>query len=699
MNKFNKTIVFIWFALFIFAGFYALKVPGILTGNGFEKEGTFSKTEEILQKDFHFPKQSLILVFEDKKKLGEEQLKKGNESIISKIDDVYGVKNISIPEYKYPYAYVSISLEDGLDDLDKTISDITKILKKEKNIETSLTGAPIIEEEMNKSSQNDLKNAELIGLPIALIVLIFAFGSLVAAGIPLLIGVVSVVVTMGLTYFVGSYIELSVFVLNVVPMIGLALSIDFALLYINRFRDELKGNSVHDAIKTTTKTAGRSIAFSGLCVLLGLSGMLFIDIDIFRSVAIGGISVVFISVVSALTFLPSLLVLLGNKINKGMILKQKEVEVSNWRKFAIFVMKRPVVMTVSTLILLLVALFPIHNIELEIPDVTALPKDSEIRMNYEKFEKHFLPKNESKVYVILKGKEKATDEKTIELMEESIHKIKNEKHVKNVTSFLSISGDMDAKTFHQMYQIPEYKDRLNSVLKQFTSGNQTLLIVTLDVNASSDNAKDWVRKMEDKDLPLEFAIGGYAKYNQEIFDEIYKQAPKGLFMILVSTYIILFIAFRSVIIPLKAIVMNMFSLGAAFGMVVWIFQGGHFGIHETNIALMIPIMAFAIVFGLSMDYEVFLISRIQEEYKKTKNNHQATLDGLTNTSKVITSAAAIMIVITGAFAFTDIVPVKQIGIAVALSIFIDATIVRMILVPSLMKLLGDWNWWTPFGKK
>ena len=200
-------------------------------------------------------------------------------------------------------------------------------------------------------------------------------------------------------------------------------------------------------------------------------------------------------------------------------------------------------------------------------------------------------------------------------------------------------------------------------------------------------------------MPLPFTMGGYPKFNQEIFDEVYDKIPFGLAIILGSTFIILLIAFQSILIPLKAILMNMFSLGAAFGIVVWIFQEGHFGIDPSLIGLMIPIIAFAVVFGLSMDYEVFLISRIHEEYLKTKDNNFATLEGLTITSKVITAAAAIMIVVTGAFAFTDIVPVKQIGIAVALSIFIDATLVRMILVPSLMKLLGDWNWWLPFRKR
>ena len=196
---------------------------------------------------------------------------------------------------------------------------------------------------MSKSSQEDLKNAEMIGLPIAMIVLLLAFGGLVAASIPLLIGVVAVVTTMGVVYFLGHSINLSIFVLNVVPMIGIALSIDFALLYINRFREELNHHSVEQAIKITNKTAGRAIGFSGLCVALGLSGMLVFKVDIFKSVAIGGIAVVVVSVLSALTFLPAILSILGHRINKAMILKRNDDVQAKWRSFATFVMKHPLV--------------------------------------------------------------------------------------------------------------------------------------------------------------------------------------------------------------------------------------------------------------------------------------------------------------------------------------------------------------------
>jgi len=674
-------------------GYFAIQLPSILSGSGFEMEGSYATTQTVLEEEFNQNPRPLILLFEmDKKRLKSEFEAFIRETINHVLESHKG--QAEPPQYKNHFAYVSISLENDID-----IDRLKSQLPKHNHFKVLLTGSTVIEDEMSKGSQTDLKKAEMIGLPIALIVLLIAFGGLVAAAIPIVIGVIAVLSTMGTVYFLGHYLNLSIFVLNVVPMIGLALSIDFALLYINRFREELVKHDVKTAISYTMKTAGRSIAFSGLCVALGLSGMLLIEVDIFQSVAIGGIAVVIVSILSALTFLPAILSVIGHNINKAMILKGNRNEQTKWKSFASFVMKRPIFMTLASLILLTFALLPIKDMELEIPDATALPSDSETRIAYELFEKNFLPSDESNVVIVLKSaEEEIVNKKSLLKVEDFISRLEEQTIVHHVDSIFSAAG-VNSEQLLFMMQDPIRKAQLQPVLDSLTTANKTLLYVTIDAPPESDRAKDWVREIEREEMPLSFTVGGYSKFNQEIFDEIFEKVPLGLLLIIGSTYLILLIAFRSVLIPLKAILMNMFSLGAAFGIVVWIFQEGHWGNAPSAIGLMIPVIAFAVVFGLSMDYEVFLISRIQEEYLRTNDNNFATLTGLTITSKIITAAAAIMIVVTGAFAFTEIVPVKQIGIAVALSIFIDATIVRMILVPSLMKLLGDWNWWMPFRSK
>ena len=225
------------------------------------------------------------------------------------------------------------------------------------------------------------------------------------------------------------------------------------------------------------------------------------------------------------------------------------------------------------------------------------------------------------------------------------------------------------------------------------------MVVNLDAESASSEAQQFVRDLNKEDFDVEIGLAGLPKFNQEIFDEIANKIGLAITIIVVTTFIILMIAFRSILIPIKAILMNVLGLASTFGILVYIFQYGHFGLTEGTIVLIIPVLVFCLVFGLSMDYEVFLISRIQEEYDKGATNTTATVDGLVSTSKIITSAALIMIVLTGAFAFTDVIPVKQIGVGIAIAVAIDATIIRLMLVPSLMKLFGDWNWWIPFRKR
>lgn len=245
---------------------------------------------------------------------------------------------------------------------------------------------------------------------------------------------------------------------------------------------------------------------------------------------------------------------------------------------------------------------------------------------------------------------------------------------------------------------PQAPGALDQIAENFVQQNNMYLIAYLTADGASSEAQQFVRDWSKKDVGVELGIAGHSKFSQEIFDEISDKIVLALTIIIISTFIILMFAFRSILIPLKAIIMNIIGLGSTFGLLVYIFQYGHFDLAEGTIVLIIPVIVFCLVFGLSMDYEVFLISRIQEEYLKGSSNTKATVDGLVSTSKIITSAALIMIVITGAFAFTDVMPVKQIGVGIAIAVAIDASIIRLMLVPSFMKLLGDWNWWLPFTK-
>ncbi|PLS17145.1 hypothetical protein CVD28_13915 [Bacillus sp. M6-12] len=698
--KFYKIFLAGWLLLTIGLGYFALQLPALLHGDGFETDGEFKQVEQELTKTFGVPKSTILLLFEKKanekepdfqSRISETLTTIQNEKITDKIQSPLSDNKLQ----KDNLAYAVLAFDEEQDEMKDQVEQVRDIIGNEKH--TKLTGPPVLNLDINQASQDDLKRAELIGLPVALLVLLFAFGSAAASLVPVITGAITVIASFGVLTLLGDRIPLSIFILNVVPMIGLALSIDFSLLFINRYREELKGSSHDAAIEKTIMTAGRSIIFSAVCVFIGLASMLVFKIDIFKTISAGGMVVVGIAVISSLTLLPSILLMLGDHINKWMLLKAKPGNENGWRKFASFVMKRPVFVSLAAFSLLLACIVPVKDITLSIPKADSLPKNYESRQAFEDIQKEFPEISRNTVYVIAKREEGWKSAAGLEQLQKLENNWKSDSRVQSVSSVFTFTKVNSAKELSSALENPQTQPAVEPIVQNFIKGDQAMMQVHLKGNPSSEESKDFVREWSSKDFDVPVLVGGQAKFNQEIFDEIYDKIAFGISIILLSTYFILLIAFRSVVIPLKAIFMNILSLSATFGVLVWIFQYGHFGIPESDITLIIPVIIFSLVFGLSMDYEVFLISRIHEIYLETRDNHFATVEGLSSTSKIITSAALIMIVITGAFAFTGVMPVKQIGIGIAVAIFIDATIIRMLLVPSLMKLLGDWNWWLPFA--
>ncbi|MDF2065378.1 MMPL family transporter [Bacillus sp. Cr_A10] len=689
--RYYKAILIAWLILFIGLGFLAIRLPGLLEGDGFNTDGEHQKVMEELTETFDLPAETLFVVFDNTSDATIEKT-------LANIEDLDIAESIQSPLddpalYKDHVAYAMLHFNS---DTNGVVDKLRETIDGEKGV--TLTGGAAINEDINSASQKDLVNAETIGLPIAIIVLLLAFGGVVAAVIPLLVGVITVVSTFGLMTLFSSTMDLSIFVMNIIPMLGLALSIDFALLLINRYKEELLKQSVQNAVSTAIQTAGRSIIFSAVCVFIGLGAMLVMKVDIFQNIALGGMLVVFMAVLASITLLPSILLLLKGHINKWTILRVKPGASTRWRNFAAFVMKRPVTLIVVALIVLGIGIIPVKDMELAIPQVDSLPISYDSRQAYELMDDEFGLGDQSTIYIIAERKDGWDNTKGLEEIKNLEDQLLADKDVDSVNTIFTASEIPTVEQWEQSMQVPEIKAQLTPLTESFIQDDKLLLPVTLNLNGSSTEAQDWAREWSEKDVGVDIMLGGHPKFNQEIFDEIFDKVGLLLAIILGSTFVILMIAFRSILIPLKAIIMNVIGLSSTFGILVYIFQYGHFGIEETTIALIIPVIVFSLVFGLSMDYEVFLISRIQEEYAKNLDNTAATIDGLTSTSKIITSAALIMIVITGAFAFTDVMPVKQIGVGIAIAVAIDASIIRLLLVPSLMKLFGKWNWWMPFSK-
>lgn len=693
VTRHYKLVLGIWLVLFGVLAVLAIRLPGLLEGDGFSTDGEHAEVMEELTKTFDFPAESLFVVF-------DQTSNNTITDILNEIEQLNLAESIQSPLeddslYKDHVAYAMLHFDSDTN-MTSVVDDIREAIDGEQGV--TLTGGAAINKDINSASQKDLASAEAIGLPIAIIVLLLAFGSVVAAFIPLAIGIVTVVSAFGVMTLFSETMDLSIFVMNIIPMLGLALSIDFALLLINRYKEEIAKHSITDAVQTAIQTAGRSIIFSAICVFIGLGAMLVMQVEIFQNIALGGMLVVTIAVLASITLLPALLMLLKDRINKWTIIRVKPGATTRWRNFASFVMKRPVTLILVALIILGIGIIPVKNMELTIPQVDSLPESYDSRQAYELMDQQFGLGEQSTVYIIADRTDGWNNTAGLEDIKNIEDKLLADKEVKSVDTIFTASEIPTVEQWEQSLMVSEVEAQLTPLLDTFVQDNKLLVPVTLNFNGSSDEAQDWVREWSERDLGVDFKLGGQPKFNQEIFDEIFDKVGWLLAIILGSTFIILMIAFRSILIPLKAIIMNIIGLASTFGILVYIFQYGHFGIEETTIALIIPVIVFSLVFGLSMDYEVFLISRIQEEYLKHQNNTLATVDGLTSTSKIITSAALIMIVITGAFAFTDVMPVKQIGVGIAIAVAIDASIIRLLLVPSLMKLFGKWNWWLPFRK-
>ncbi len=693
ITKHVKLIITIWIILFVTFAFLAIQLPKKLEGDGFSVDGDHNRVMNELSETFELPEKSIIVLFEDKTNTEIEEILKN----LKKVKEIHSITspidNTQLHKDEYSYAILNFGKE--VEDYNLIVDEIRELLDGELGV--SITGEPVISKDINVASQKDLASAEAIGLPIAVIVLLLAFGTIVASLLPIIIGAVSVVTSLGILTLLGNQFDLSIFILNIVPMLGLALSIDFALLFINRYREERTHSSIEESVQISIQTAGRSIIFSAVCVMIGLGAMAVIQVEIFQNIALGGTIAVFLAVLSGITLLPSLLIVLGDRLNKGRILRVKPVS-TYWRTFAGFVMKHPVAIIIVSLIILVVGMLPLRDMELNIPSADSLPTSYESRQAYDQLQETFNYGKDASIILLAERKDGWEDEEALNLIYDIQQKLLDDPLVTKVEDIFTTAQVESVEMWQLTQQNPQTAEILNTVKDNFIKENQMFLTITLDAESTSSEAQDWVRKWKDEDLGVDFALAGHPKFNQEIFDEISNKIYIAVTIILITTFIILMIAFRSLLIPLKAILMNIIGLGSAFGILVYLFQYGHLGLDESTIALIIPVIVFCLVFGLSMDYEVFLISRIQEEYQKGFDNTKATVDGLVSTSKIITSAALIMIVITGAFAFTDVLPVKQIGVGIAIAVAIDATIIRLMLVPSLMKLLGDWNWWLPFVK-
>jgi RND superfamily putative drug exporter len=548
-----------------------------------------------------------------------------------------------------------------------------------------LTGQAAFGLDQREMGQKDLEKGEVFGVPIALVILIVVLGAIVAAVMPLVLAAVSIVVALGVSALVGQAFQLSFFVENIITMIGLAVGIDYSLFVVSRYREErAHGVEKIAAIGRAGATATRAVVFSGMTVVLALIGMLLIPFNIFIGVGAGAILVVMAAMLASLTLLPALLGLLGDGINRlsipliGRSLSRYDAARGGgiWDRISRTVMRRPVISLVLVVGILLAAAFPFLDLNSGFAGISTLPDGIESKEAFLILDEEFSAGEVTPAEIVIDGD---TESPAVQ---------------EGISRLAALMAQDGAFGRPRPLQVNE-------------AGDLALLSVPVKGDASTDASLDAVTRLRRQyvpeafsGVPAEVLVSGETAFNIDFFELASDSARIVFPFVLGVSFLLLVLVFRSVVVPFKAILMNLLSVGAAYGLLVLVFQKGwlnsQLGFSESPIIeAWIPLFLFSILFGLSMDYHVFLLSRIRERFDQTRDNTESIAFGIRSTGRLITGAALIMVAVFWGFAAGDLVGLQQMGFGLGIAILLDATLVRMVLVPASMRLLGRWNWYLP----
>ena len=601
-------------------------------------------------------------------------------------------------------AIAIVTMEGELTDARDAFPELRAKLRSS-TLSIQTTDRVAVYSQMQDILDEDLKRSETIALPFVLVLLLLVFGTVVAALLPLGVGILAVVGGIAGVLLASRFTDMSVYAMNIVTLIGLGVAIDYSLFMVNRFREELgQGLSPEDAMARTMETAGRATAFSGLTVAVGLGGLMFYQGLFFASVGIAGAIVVALAVIYALTFLPAILSFLGPRVDTWRIpMPRRRVRREFWGALARGVMRRPLVFLVPTLALILVAGSPFFHMRMASGGLEMLPADAESREAWDILREEFPAGGRNVVSVVVEFPGEPLTSDRVGALYDLTRTIGALDGVSSVESVVNLDARFGRDTYRDLYSQPRSSlpGAVQDVVNSTVGTSIVVVYVSTSATEASETARELVYALRVLPPPADgrLLVTGPTAIDVDTVDLVYKYTPAAVAFVVVSTYVLLLFQTRSVLLPLKAIAMNFLSIAASFGALVWIFQDGNLSgiLHFTPAPLdpSLPVLLFCIVFGLSMDYEVLLLSRMHEEYDLTHDNASAVAGGLAKTGRLITSAAAIMVLVFGAFAFAQVTIIKAIGLGLALAILIDATIVRAIIVPATMRLMGDMNWWAP----
>ncbi len=712
--RYRWYVVIAWILLLVASVPILPRVPGKLAAGGFSSPNTeAAQARASLEQNIPgYNPSTMIVMFQDK------QLKADDPAFVSQanaaladvvtLPDVIGVlsftenpKQISADGHT---AYTVLHLGLPPEESQHLRDEVKSHLHPTESVQILLTGAPAFYSDLDMVSQNDLRRAELIAIPFALLALLFVFGSVVATGIPLIVGGLSVAGVLGAIFLVAHVIDLSIFVLNLTTMLGLGLAIDYSLFMTSRFREELERQPVSAAVETTVRTAGRAVFFSGLTVLIGLAGLSFFDVMFLRSVGIAGALVVLFAVIGAMTLLPAVLGIIGHNINRFSVYRRRQETGRFWLWVSHLVMARP--WSVLILVVLFIGLLgiPFTHVNLSSSDATVLPESTESRQGWDLLTENFGHATSSPFVIAIESQDSITSPEHIASLYKFTRELAADPRVWQIASIVTLDHRISLAQYQDLYTLAAANpgQSSDSALSRMAGPNATAVYVYTQLTPESTGAKDLLHSIRsiDPGPGLTMKVDGGTAEIVDAVDSLYGQFPLAIAIIVVATYLALLVQFRSILLPLKAVVMNTMSIVASYGALVFIFQEGHFSrfLGFTPLGFVeaaLPVLMFCLLFGVSMDYEVFLLSRMREVWDQTGDNRQAVALGLARSGRIITGAALIVVVVTASFVSAEVVIIKALGLGIAIAVALDATIIRALLVPATMHLLGHLNWWAP----
>ncbi len=682
----RKRLIFSLFLVAIFsAGAIGTSVFGKLDSGGYnDPKSDSAKAFEYLTDVFKVKDPAVVLVVETTNGVNDpavvatatklETSIKGESGVGSTLSywSAGGAPTLKSSDENSAFLFIySEDVEwDNVQSLGKRIQE--KYDGKFENLTVYASGTGVFAHAINTKIANDLKISEAISIPLTFILLVFVFGGLVASAMPLLVGVSAILGSLLVIYLLTLFTGVSVFALNLITGLGLGLGIDYSLLMVNRFREELhSGKSVDEAIKKTVATAGKTVFYSGLTVVITLAALMLFPLMFLKSFGYAGVTVVIMAVLGALVALPALLAILGKRIDKAVVRKGalKPKEDGRWAQTARFVMRKPVSVVVLSLVILTVLAAPIKNIVFSQVDSRVLPASNPAAYAAQLITERFPGQEGNPIEVIIPG---------------GANKIEQ---INNYTQEIAkVSG---------VVRVGEPQ----------ILGNDVRVIAIHDMGPRTPTAEALIKQIRLIPSPDQTLIGGVAADYADTQIGIAKTMPWALTWIAIGVLLLLFVFTGSLILPIKAVILNILSLAATLGVITWIFVDGNLkwlvgdftttGSVDTGSIILVAVVAF----GLSMDYELFLLSRIKEEHDAGRSNIESVATGLQRSARIITAAAGLLAIVFASFVLSGVTSIKMLGFGVAFAIILDATLVRALLVPALMRLFGERNWWAPKSLK